>query len=240
MSDTEAFATWFRAMQGELSDATTPAPQPTETGLTDRLFALRDAIVGHTPPKPTPLKDLVPWILELCEDGASLGEIAAEVGLSHGSVIPRIMYGTSRGGVLAAYPIATPEQRARYRALVLQRSPVPKGKGRRRFRNRLRVLLNQPDIDFRAELAGLLEWAQGNTEAALAVRLGCPPRKSGQKAGALHSRSIPVTTPRGPFVSVAAASEAFGVSRQGGLHRLRRGDWQVAGSGAAPRRDVLG
>lgn len=43
-----------------------------------------------------------------------------------------------------------------------------------------------------------------------------------------HPKSHPVVTPMGWFGSVALAAEAHGMTRQGGLARVRRGVWTLA------------
>lgn len=43
-----------------------------------------------------------------------------------------------------------------------------------------------------------------------------------------HPKSHAVLTPIGRFGSIALAAEAAGITRAGGLHRVRRGVWQLA------------
>ncbi len=48
-----------------------------------------------------------------------------------------------------------------------------------------------------------------------------------QVRGDGHPRAMAVITPLGRFGSIALASEAHGITRQGGWYRVRRGEWTL-------------
>ena len=45
------------------------------------------------------------------------------------------------------------------------------------------------------------------------------------RRGAAHPASRAVVTPAGRFESIALAAEHYGITRQGGFYRVRRGEW---------------